>query len=75
MDNWAIAELEMQWRTRALEDELEQVRWRKLARADHSEDEGLSALRRAAAGLSEMTAGLSCRLQSRFTPGVDAAAC
>ena len=75
MNDWAIAELEIEFRTKAIEDELERARLLKLARAARSQDGRLPAYRRAATGLSDIAVWLSCQLQSRLSPGMDAAAC
>ena len=75
MVNWTIAALEIEYRTKALEDEAEHARLVKLARAARPQDERLPALRREAIGLKDKAAWLSCQLQSRLSPGIDAAAC
>jgi hypothetical protein len=73
--NGVIAEFEMELRTKAIEDELERARLVKLARAARSQDDRLAAYRRAATGLSDTAVWLWCQLQSRLSPGMDAAAC
>ena len=75
MVDWAIAALEMEYRTRALQDEAEHARLVKLAQTARSEGERPPAWRREATGLKDKVARLSCRLQSRLSPGMDAAAC
>jgi len=75
MIDWAIAAFEMDYRTRALLDEAEHARLVRIAKGARSEEERLRPLRRAALDLRDMAAGLSCRLQSRLSPGMDAAAC
>jgi TATA-binding protein-associated factor Taf7 len=75
MMDWAIAAFEVDYRTKVLEDEAEHARLLRIAKAARSEEESLRPLRRAALDLRDMAAGLSCRLQSRLSPGMDAAAC
>ena len=75
MGNWAIAEFEMEYRTKVLRDEAEHARLVKLAKAARPQDERLPALRREAAGIKDRVTWLSCQVQSRLSPGMDAAAC
>jgi hypothetical protein len=66
MDNWVHPVLVMEFRRMASRDEAEQTR---------PKEERLPALRREAIGLKDKVTWLSCQLQSRLSPGMDAAAC
>ena len=75
MGNWFHASFEMEYRTRTLLDEAEHARLVKLAKAARPQEERLRPLRRAALDLRDMAAWLSCQLQRRLSPGMDATAC
>ena len=75
MFNWAVAEYEMEYRMKVWRDEAEHARLVRLAEAARPQGERLAALRRETAGLKDKAAWLSCQLQSRLSPGLDAAAC
>ena len=75
MEFWGNAALVLEYRRMAFRDEAEHARLVKLARAARSEGEKPQAWRRAETGLKDKVTWLSCQLQSRLSPGMDAAAC
>ena len=75
MEFWGNAALVLEYRRMAFRDEAEHARLVKLAKTARPQDERLSSLRREATGLKDKAAWLSCQLQSRLSPGMDAAAC
>jgi hypothetical protein len=75
MVDWSITALEMDYRMKDLRDEAEHARLVKLARAAGSKGETLPAWLRAEIRLKDKATWLSCQLQSRLSPGMDAAAC